>query len=273
MIHRWTLLAVLPLLAIVASAHADPPRSVAIVEFRAGSTAAPEIGARIARTLTIKTGLAIMAPAAARQEYGARLDAEVKRCGDDAKCIAKIGVRLNVDEILLIGVSELGAVIVTIQRVLTAEGVAAGKMAETLESSDPPSDAELERFLRLVLPDKDFEQWGKIEIDSNVEAATVLVDGQRRGITPLPPVTVAAPKSYDVAVAKSGYSEFRARIAVTPNALVVVKPELTLLPADAWYKKWWVLALAGAVTAGAVTTAIVIATDGAADVPVMVEPF
>ena len=43
---------------------------------------------------------------------------------------------------------------------------------------------------------------------------------------------------------------------------------LALKPGGSWYEKWWVWAIAGAVVAGGVTTAVVLAQPGAKSVPV-----
>ncbi len=273
---RASVVAIVVAIVVVVSmsvARAESSRSVAVVEFRAGSGAAPDIGAKLARLLTLKTGLAVMTPAAARQEIGPSLDAKVKNCSNNAPCLASLGRKLGVDEIILVGLSELGDVILTMQRVVVASESIAGTMAETISASTPLSEEQLEGYLRQVLPAKDFEQWGRIQIETTVSDASVVIDGSKRGATPLDPVTVIAPKSYEIEVAKSGFSKFRATIAVTPNALVVVRPQLSAVPRDAWYKKWWVLAIAGGVTAAAVTSAIVLSRDGAMDVPVVIEPF
>jgi hypothetical protein len=127
-------------------------------------------------------------------------------------------------------------------------------------------------YLGRVLPASDFRRYGVLKVVASQPGATVAVGGKVRGTTPLAPLRLAAPASYDILVRKPGFLDFRASVAVPPDAEVLVRPELDRRrPDPAWYQRWWVLALAGTVAASAVTVAIVISRDD--DVPVRVEPF
>ena len=53
-------------------------------------------------------------------------------CAGDAVCIGAIGARLGTDEVLLVGVSELGDVIFTLQRIKSGDGTVDGRVAEAL---------------------------------------------------------------------------------------------------------------------------------------------
>ena len=246
-------------------------RHIAVLEVRAGSTAAPKIGADLATRLAAASSLEVVSPDAARRRYGANLDAEVTACVGQARCIARLAGALEVDEILLVGISELGDVIMTLQRI-DRRGKVAARLAEAMPAGKTPSPADLDGFLRRVFPESDFQRFGSIRVEANIRGASVFFGKKKVGTTPLAPVKVLAPRDYEVRVSKSGYSPFRANIAVAPDSEVKVNPELTALPDAAWYKRWWVLAIAGGVAAAATVGAVVIVTRDSG-VPVSVEPF
>ena len=60
-------------------------------------------------------------------------------------------------------------------------------------------------------------------------------------------------------IEKAGYVPFRATIQVPPEGTVQVKAELALRTQRAWYARWWVLAGASVIVAGA-TASIIYAT-------------
>lgn len=271
---RSSLAAVAAALAVgtAAAAAETPRRRVAVLEVRVGSTAAPDIGAKLAARLEATSSLDVMSPDAARRSYGAALDAKVTGCVGQARCVGRMAAALEVDEILLVGVSELGDVILTLQRI-DRRGAVAARLAEAMPAGTAPSASDLDRFLRRVFPESDFQRFGSIRVEANIRGASVFFGERKVGITPLAPVRVLAPRDYEVRVAKSGYSPFRANIAVAPESEVRVNPELTALPDDAWYKRWWVLAIAGGVAAAATVGTVVLMTSDSGDVPVSVEPF
>lgn len=269
--HAW-MVAALAALASTPAAAQTSSRKVAVIEVRSGSSAVPDVGTRLAQQLASSTSLTVLTPDAARQSYGDRLDAEATGCVGQAGCIARLARSMKVDEILLVGISELGDIIMTLQRIRAA-GDVAGRVAEAMPPDATPSPADLDKLLRRVFPEKDFERYGSIRVEANIKGAAVYLGEKKIGTTPLAPVQVLAPADYQVIVKKKGYSPFRAAIEVGPDTVVKVNPELTALQRDAWYKKWWVLAIAGGVTAAATVGAVILVTRDSNDVPVMVEPF
>lgn len=243
-------------------------RSIAVLEFRAGSTAARAIGQRLAAILRKRTSHPILDGDDARRIFGAKIDDAVARCSGEASCIGAIGRKLGSDAVLLVGVSELGDLILAFQLVDSTAGKVESRVADSLPRTTEPDDAALEGYLKRLLPPVDFLRWGTLRIEANVTGAEVVVAGTPRGRTPLAPIAVPAPQSVDLRVLKDGYLDFRARIDVTPDATVEVRPVLALKPGGSWYEKWWVWAIAGAVVAGGVTTAVVLAQPGAKSVPV-----
>lgn len=252
-------LTALTVLAPVARAD-DPRRTVAVLEYRSDSRALPAIGGRIAGVLRQRTSLRVLGDDQARQRYGAQLAAAVVQCEGDAACIGGIGGKLGVSEVVLIGVSELGDVILSVQRIDSKAGVVRSRLAEALASDAAPTDDDLVGYLSRVLPPDDFVRFGMLAIKVNVAGATIVVGGELRGTAPLPPFQVPAPAHYKIEVDAAGYGPFRAEVAVPPDAEVTVDAELTR-PGRGhtpWYAHWWVPVVAGVVVGGAVTTGVLL---------------
>jgi hypothetical protein len=269
------LLALAVAAALSATAAADTPdprRRVALVEFRSGSSALPQVERRAGHILDRMTSLAVVGADEARRRYGSALDSDVVACAGEAACIARIGRKLEVDEVLLIGVSEFGDVILTLQRIDTRSGQVAARIAEALAPDTSPDDPQLTRYLERLLPRSDFVRWGVIQIDADVDGATVMVGTEVRGTTPLKPQRVRAPASYDIVLSKSGYNDFRASVDVPPDAIVKVQPTLSR-DSDAWYQKWWVAAIAGTVVVGAATVGYFALQDDPSDLPLVGPPL
>jgi hypothetical protein len=248
----------------------DPRRRVAVVAVRQDSDALPDIAVRVTRLLGERTSLALVGVDAARASYGASFDADLVSCTGRAPCLAGIGRKLGVADVLLVAVSEFGDVILTVQRIEAGSGRVAGRIADALAGRAQPSDGELLGYLERVLPAGDFRRFGVLRVLANVAGASVEVGGLDRGRTPLAPLRLSAPASYDILVEKPGFDAFRASVAVPPGAEVLVRSHLSRrAERTAWYQRWWVVALAGTV---AVATVIVVSNRGG-DVPVRIEPF
>lgn len=264
-IRYFSLLQLLVLGLLVSNAapsHAEtlsPKRKVAIVEYRSGSSALPNLANRITDVMRKTTSLSVMGPDQTRSVIGDSLDESVVKCAGASECLARLGQKAGVAELVLVGISEFGGVIVTLQRINTRTSEVTGRIADSLDAGLTPSDEQLVAYLSRLLPPSDFLQFGVIDIVANVAGASVSVGGQKRGVTPLPALRVDAPATYDVKIEKTGYVPFRATIQVPPEGTVQVKAELALRTQRAWYARWWVLAGAGVIVAGA-TAGIIYAT-------------
>jgi hypothetical protein len=266
------------LVLLLLSAWAAPPAlagtlaKVAVVEFRAGSTGLPDVGLRLAKILRSSTSLAVLDPDDARRLEGAKVDRELARCAGAARCVATLGQRLGADEILLVGISQLGDLIITLQRIEARSAKVLSRLAESLPEGTEPDDKALLDYLTRLLPPAVFRRYGTLRVAANVDGAKVEVDQKVRGKTPLAPIVVLAPARLDVRVTKAGYAEFKARVDVMPEATVEVRPQL--VPVDPrWYKNPWVWIVATTVVAGAATTAAILSRDEPTSVPVTVDPF
>jgi hypothetical protein len=250
--------------ATARSAHADPApdprRKVGVLEYRAGSSALPGIAARVATTLSRQTSLGVLGQDQTRAIYGDHLDQAVVKCAGDATCVARIGQKIGAAEIILVGVGELGDVILTMQRIDVAQREITGRIADSLAAASAPTDAEIAAYVARLMPPSDFVRYGVIDIVANLAGAAVTVGGQSRGATPIQALKLPAPASYDIRVDLPGYVPFTTRVALPPDGEIKVEAELARRGGAAWYQHWYVLAAAGVIVAGGVGTTVYFAT-------------
>ena len=250
----------------------DPKRTIAVFEYRGGSAQLADVGARVTAILRNRTGLTVASAAEVRARLP-ELDARLSACAGDDVCVARVGARAQVAEVLLVGVAEFGDVILTLQRVDVGQGRVVTRVAEALEPGTTPSDATLGGYLQRVLPASDFRRFGRLRIAADLAGAHVSVAGKPRGQTPLRPLRVSAPAAYDILVEKHGYKDFRASVEVPPDGQVVVRVDLVEIHSRSWYSRWWVLALAGTAVAGGLTAAVLLSRSDSDEVPVTIRPF
>jgi hypothetical protein len=183
--------------------------------------------------------------------------------------VAQLGQRLNVDLVLLVGVSDLGDTILAFQLVSSRTGDVVGRVADSRPKHDEPDDLALDGYLKRLLPKEDFLRWGTLRIDANVSGAAVEINGKQSGVTPLEPVRLPAPLRIDLRVSKSGYEDFSARLVIQPDYESEVRPVLVQRGGEgAWYTKAWVWGIAAAVVAGSVATYLIVSQGPATSVPV-----
>lgn len=255
-------------------APASARRRVAVVEHRAGVTRAANLAARMAGLLQRTAAVDVVDPTDARRRLAGRLDAQIARCGGDPRCVAEVGERLQVDEIILVGISQLGDVILALQRIGVRTHSVEGRIAEAISPEAEPSDDMLLGYLRRLLPPDDFRRFGGIRVKASVSGAEVTLDGLLRGRTPLAMLSVEAPRRYQLKVRKAGYIDFDATLDVQPDGMVEVTPDLHRRPgAPAWYQRWWVWSIAAAVVAGTATALVLTLRPTAShQVPIYVDP-
>jgi hypothetical protein len=243
-----------------ARADPDPRRKVSVLEYRAGSSALPGIAGRVATTLSRQTSLGVLGQDQTRAMYGDHLDQAVVKCAGDAACVARIGQKVGAAEVILVGVGELGDVILTMQRIDVAQREVTGRIADSLAATGAPTDAEIAAYVARLMPPSDFVRYGVIDIVANLAGAAVTVGGQSRGATPIQALKLPAPASYDIRVDLPGYVPFTTRVALPPDGEIKVEAELARRGGAAWYQHWYVLAAAGVIVAGGVGTTVYFAT-------------
>lgn len=267
-------LAVIALLALGTSAHADPDpkRKVAVLEYRSGSAALPGIAKRLLGEIGKQTSLQLLGPDQTRTMYGDSLDGAIVKCAGDAECIAVIGKKVGAAEVILVGVSELGDVILTMQRIDVPSRSVATRVADSLGPGAIPSEDQISGYLARLLAPGDFVRYGMIDIVANLAGASVTVGGEKRGKTPIDPLKLHAPATYQIRVELDGYVPFTTKVALPPDGEIKVEAELSKRGAgSAWYAKWYILVPAGILVAGAAGTAIYFSTRDTSSVPVTVD--
>jgi PEGA domain len=254
-------LALVPGLSSPARAEPDPKRKLVVLEYRSGSSALPGIARRVADAIGKRTSIAVLAPDQARAVYGDNLDQVLVKCAGEAACIAKIGQKAGAAEVILVGVSELGDVILTMQRIDVGSREVSARIADSLADGAAPTDTQVDAYLQRLLPPSDFLRFGVIDIVANLAGAAVTVGGERRGETPIQPLRLPAPASYEIRVEKAGFAPYRTKVALPPDGEIKVEANLSRPGGSpAWYQRWYVVAGLGLVVAGAGGTAIYFAT-------------
>jgi len=238
-------------------------RSIAVLEFRQGVSALPWFADRMAKRLRHLTGLGVLGPTEARQKIGDQVDTFVARCQGQPSCVAAIGRKLGVSEVILVGMSSLGDVIIQITRVKVSTRRVLGSVGHTMPPLGKLSLKKLDSLLHRLMPRRDFIRYGFIQVRSNRRNAQVFLNSRKHGVTPLEgPIKVRAPSAHRLKVIKPGYVDFSADLQVPPDATVTVNAELPLIPKQItpFYKKWWfwtVLA-SSVVTIAGVTTGVML---------------
>jgi len=253
-------LLVLLCLAGVASADPNPKRKVTVLEFRSGSAALQGMAQRVVAALSKQTSLQVLGPDQTRVMYGDQLDGTLVKCAGEADCVAKIGQKVGAQEVILVGVSELGDVILTMQRIDVGSKQVSARIADSLAENTTPTDAQVDAYLQKLLPPGDFKRFGVIEIVANLSGAAVTVGGEPRGVTPIEKLTLPAPATYDIRIEKQGFVAYRTKVELPPDGQLKVEAELSRRGETAWYQRWYVLAAAGVLVAGAAGTTIYFAT-------------
>ncbi len=245
---------------------------VAVLEFRAGSRGAQGVAQGLADQLAQLTSNQVVSPRDARRSLGSSLDARVARCAGDPGCLADIGQVLGCDEVIMVGVSQLGDVILAVQRIDVSQGKVLARLADSIRPGRRLGKDKLAGYLRRLLPPEQFNRFGKIKVATDRMGDEVFVDGKLRGRTPLAPLKVAAPGRIELRVSRPEHQDFVARLDVVPDSSVEVTPTLSRLTKETrWYQRWWVWAIVGGVVVAGAATVVALATSKSPDqVPAVV---
>ncbi len=234
--------ALFTILGVLPQSAAARKRSIAVLEFRQGVSALPWFADRMAKRLRHLTGLKVYGPTEARQKIGDQVDTLVARCQGQPRCVGAVGRRLGVDEVILVGMSSLGDVIIQITRVKVSNRRVLGSVGHTMPPMSKLSKKKLDSLLHRLMPRRDFIRYGYIRVRSNRRGAQVFLNDKKHGQTPLRgPIKVQAPSVHRVKVIKRGFVDFSADLTVPPDGNVTVNANLPLIPKGVtpFYKKWW----------------------------------
>jgi hypothetical protein len=234
--------------------------SVAVFEYRNDAKQLSELPERLTQALQQNTSLEVIGPSEARRRLGAGLDAEVARCDGETGCLSGVGERLGVKEVLLLAVSQLGDVVLALQRIDVPTHRVVARFADSLSSGVQVDEARLLSWLQQLYPPETFKRYGHIRIATDVSGAQVYVNAKPRGQTPLSePLSVLAPGNYRLLVEKDRYLPFQASLTVMPDTLVEVDARLVKAnQQQAWYRRWYVWAGVGAGLAAVVASGLAV---------------
>lgn len=214
----------------------------------------------------------------------------------DAACLKKIGRHLEVDQILH---GEIGRT--ATGYLLRVHLFDLGRGADLRSAEREVRAADGTPAFAAATMDATAEVLGEVlqlSVDSNVEGAIVLVNGQPVGPTPMAITEGLRAGTNEVIVRMSGYKDFVARVSLRrgkpmrlravlvplapPKPPVVAKrPPLPSRPPEPprkklekerpFYARWWFWTIVGVVVGGGATAGAVLGTRGAASPTVGVE--
>jgi hypothetical protein len=248
----------------VASADPDPKRKVVVLEYRSGSSALTGIANRVVTAIGKETSLQVLGPDQTRAIYGDHLEQVIVKCAGEAECLARVGQRVGAAEVILLGVSELGDVILTMQRIDVGAHAVSSRIADSLPTGSQPSDEQMQGYLTRLLPPGDFVRFGVLDIIVSEAGAAVTVNKEARGITPIQPLKLSAPATYQIRVEKQGFVPYAGQVSLPADGEITLRANLQRPGGHvAWYQHWYVIAAAGVLAAGVAGGAILYEERGA----------
>jgi len=118
-------------LPALAAEQGEVRRRVAVLEHRANVQRLARLAERLAATLEKTAAFVVIDPEEARRRMS-DISAEVANCAGNTVCISRLGAELHADEVLLVGVSQLGDVVLALERIDVAHHSMGPRLAETL---------------------------------------------------------------------------------------------------------------------------------------------
>ncbi len=249
------LINLLPIRTSRAEGNARRKTSIAVLEFRARVDTPIEVTEQIVEILKKKTSYEVIDIYEARRRR-AEIESETAECAGDAECMADVGRKLGVDEVLLVGLTQLGDVILSLSRILTRTAKVAGRTGASISADKKTLSSQLLKSIKQIFPPEAFRRYGFISVRSNQEGAVVKIGDKVYGKTPLKgAVRIDAPAAYRILVKKEGFMTFSANMEVPPDATITVNanliPEIKEVGPPV-YKKWWFWTVVGGSAAAAV---------------------
>ena len=203
------------------------------------------------------------APLPTRREIDKAIskDRQLKKCGGEDACLAKIGKKLGVDAIVSGSVAGLGdsfTINIKVVDVDSAKQLRRIASDPLKGSPDELIDAVRVAAYRLLAPD---ELLGAVAILTDLVGATVSIDGKVAGKTPImEPIRRLALGEHTLKVEADGYTTFEEAVTVRfqktsrvvvslriegsadpgPNEPITGPPRIVTRPADRrWYTNKW----------------------------------
>lgn len=240
------------------SAKSEPlnNRSIVVLEFRSGVKGAANLADSLADLFAKQSSYHVISPTEARKILGDDIDLKVAECRGDPQCISIIGKKLKVDEVLLVGLSEMGDLIIAIQRINVDSKRILSRFADSIKPRKRIKNKLLTRYLHHLFPATAFKRFGRIIINTNENGDRVFINNKEKGKTPLSPLALPAPFRYEIKVSRLNHNDFVASLNLEPKTTISVSPTFTRQKAEKWYKQWWVWTIVGGVVAIGTSAAI-----------------
>lgn len=187
-------------------------------------------------------------------------DRDLERCGGEDRCLAAIGKKLGVDVMITGSVAALGD-----SYILNIKAIDVGRAAQIRRIATDPLRGSPDELIesirvaayRLLAPD---QLHGSIHVLSDAIGAAVYIDGQAKGMTPLPGPIVRLPLGeHHLRVESAGYLPFEEKVVVrfqkSTRVVVRLAPKIDAGPGgpvksvtrrhEPWYTSKWAYAGAG----------------------------
>lgn len=249
-----------PRLAKVDALAAPGSESVALFEYRSDAKQLTDLVERLTQAMTQNTSLGVITLVEARRRLGSGVDSEVARCDGETGCLSAVAERLQVKEVLLLAVSQLGDVVLAIQRIDVKEKRVVARYADSLSAGQVLDEPRILGWLQQLYPPETFKRYGQLHVTTDTQGAQVYLNAKPRGKTPLDaPLSVLAPGSYRVLVEKPHFLTFQASVTVMPDSLVEVDAKLIAeVQQVPLYKRWYFWAGLGAGVAAVTASSLAI---------------
>ena len=225
----------------------------------------PAVGDNLVQVLSTEFKKIRGARVISQQDIATVVKAEkcrIRAGGDvDAKCMANIAGAFNVRFLVVGQVALLNSTYIASLQ-LIAPRTSEVKNRVTVSFRGP--EEELVRAMRTLgrkLLNIDTPQPGRLLISGPVSGAAVAINSSAKELTgelPMKPQDEVPSGRLSVRITKDGYYDWESDVFVQPAETTAVWAELQEVPV-AWYEKWWVWGIVGAVVAAGTTTAVVLA--------------
>lgn len=187
-------------------------------------------------------------------------------CKQDTMCIVEIGGALGVDKLVVGQVGKLATrYVISLRMIDPRQARVDSRVTESYQGDEEQLIRAIRHAGRRLLGVGQHTH-GTLAVSATEEEADVYLDAVKRGRLPMPPVAELPAGRHTVRVAKDGFFDWRSDVYVDPAETTAVWARLEERPAR-WYQKWWVWTLVGAVVAGGVTAAVLLAGDDGAPPP------
>ena len=181
----------------------------------------------------------------------------------EASCLAEIGGALGVERLVAGSVGKLADSYVVSLRLIAVQGSRVeNRVMETFSGSEDQLMGAVRHAGRRLVGIEPAEP-GSVSVGSTEKGAELLVDEQRRGTIPQPPVGGLPAGKHALRVARSGFYDWVGDVYVDPAETTTVWVGLKARPVP-WYKKWWVWTIIGGVGLSGTVAVLAVAGTGVA---------